>query len=177
MHKTWQNLFSFTHFYQLRSSNLSIETFIMKYLFSSMNTFIKSTYIKTFNLFSVGYMFSYRHNPIENTCLHTLLFKSFSTVQYVFERGLLCLPRLHITGFYFKNILKCNLFLWWNKWIFIITSLVFSVTWSFRNHSNMLICCWNISSYYQCSKQFANVFTVAFDQFNASLLKKNNNYF
>jgi len=28
---------------------------------------------------------------------------------------------------------------------------VFSVTWSFRNHSNMMICCSrNISYYYQC---------------------------
>ncbi len=27
------------------------------------------------------------------------------------------------------------------SWIFSIITLVFSVTWSFRNHSNMLICC------------------------------------
>jgi len=31
---------------------------------------------------------------------------------------------------------------------------VFSVTWSFRNHSNMMICCSrNISYYYQCWKE------------------------
>jgi len=28
------------------------------------------------------------------------------------------------------------------SWIFSIITPVFSVTWSFRNHSNMLICCW-----------------------------------
>jgi len=38
-------------------------------------------------------------------------------------------------------------------WIFSIITSVFSVTWSFRNHSNMLICSRNVSSsyyYYQC---------------------------
>ncbi len=39
------------------------------------------------------------------------------------------------------TILKSNLFLWWQSWIFSIITPVFSVTWSFRNHSNMLICC------------------------------------
>jgi len=38
------------------------------------------------------------------------------------------------------------------SWIFSIISPVFSVTWSFRNHSNMLIWCLNIS-YYQSWKQ------------------------
>jgi len=34
-----------------------------------------------------------------------------------------------------------------------ISSSVFNVTWSFRNHSNMVFCCSrNISSYYQCWK-------------------------
>ncbi len=38
--------------------------------------------------------------------------------------------------------------------IFSIIAPVFSVTWSFRNHSNMLICCSrNIYYYYQCWKQ------------------------
>jgi len=31
--------------------------------------------------------------------------------------------------------------LWWQSWIFSIITSVFSVTWSFRNHSNMLIWC------------------------------------
>jgi len=40
------------------------------------------------------------------------------------------------------------------SWIFNIILPVFSVTWSFRNHCNMLICCSrNISYYYQCWKQ------------------------
>ncbi len=51
--------------------------------------------------------------------------------------------------FFFKNI-----FLWWLSWIFNIITTVVSVTWSLRNHSNMLICCSrNISYYYQCWKQ------------------------
>jgi len=49
--------------------------------------------------------------------------------------------------FYF-NILKRNLFLCWQSWIFSIITPVFSVTWSFRNNSKMLI--WY---YYQCWKQ------------------------
>ncbi len=40
------------------------------------------------------------------------------------------------------------------SWIFSIISPVFKVTWSFRNHSDMLICCsGSISSYYQYWKQ------------------------
>ncbi len=93
------------------------------------------------------------------------------------------------------------------SWIFSIITPVFSVTWSFRNHLNMLIwCSRNISSYYQCWKQLLNiflnnlvilwwtafiwsrnlrskifcniinVFTVTFDQFNASLLNKSINF-
>ncbi len=38
--------------------------------------------------------------------------------------------------FRFSYILKCNLFLWCQSWIF--SSHYFSVTWSFRNHSNLL---------------------------------------
>ncbi len=33
-----------------------------------------------------------------------------------------------------KSILKCNLFLWWQSWIFSIIIPVFSITWSFRNY-------------------------------------------
>jgi len=44
---------------------------------------------------------------------------------------------------------KCHLFLWWQNWIFSIITPVFSVTWSFRNHSDMWICCSrNIYHYY-----------------------------
>jgi len=40
------------------------------------------------------------------------------------------------------------------SWIFSIITPVFSVTWSFRNHSNVMICCSrNISDYYQFWKQ------------------------
>jgi len=50
----------------------------------------------------------------------------------------------------FENVIySCD-----QSWIFSIITPVFSVTWSFRNHSNMLIFCWrNISDYYQCWKQ------------------------
>jgi len=37
-----------------------------------------------------------------------------------------------------------TLFLCWQSWIFNIITPVFSVTWSFRNHSNMLIWCFLI---------------------------------
>jgi len=37
------------------------------------------------------------------------------------------------------------------SWISSIITPVFSVTWSFRNHSNMLICC-SRNIYYQCWK-------------------------
>ncbi len=43
--------------------------------------------------------------------------------------------------FYYFLFLKCNLFLWWQTWIFSIITPVFTVTWSFRNHFNMLISC------------------------------------
>ncbi len=51
-------------------------------------------------------------------------------------------------------ILKWNLFIWWQRWIVSIITPVFSVTWSFRYHSDMLI--WsliNISYHYHCWKQ------------------------
>ncbi len=84
---------------------------------------------------------------------------------------LLCLcTRLHL--FKWKcskgsNILKCyyNSKYLFSIWIFKTLSYscdaklnfqhdyLFSVTWSFRNHSNMLLWCWiNISYYYWCWK-------------------------
>ncbi len=93
--------------------------------------------------------------------------------------------------------LKCSLFLWWQSSIFSIITQVLSVTWSFKNHSNMLIC-WTFS--YQCWKHLniffnsmmhffrilgievskehnlfkfcsiINVFAVTFDQFKGVLL-------
>ncbi len=44
-----------------------------------------------------------------------------------------------ISSFFLLYILKCHLFLWGQNWIFSIIITVFCVTWSFRNHSNMLI--------------------------------------
>ncbi len=49
-------------------------------------------------------------------------------------------------SFLLEYILKCNLFLWFQRLIF---SIITPVTWSFRNHSNILICCSkNIYYYY-----------------------------
>ncbi len=39
-----------------------------------------------------------------------------------------------------------------HSWIFRIITPVFSVTWSFRNHSNMMICCPRNIPYYQSWK-------------------------
>ncbi len=50
--------------------------------------------------------------------------------------------------FLLEYIVKCNLFMWCAAVIFSIITPVFSVTWSFRNHSNMLICCSRYVSYY-----------------------------
>ncbi len=43
----------------------------------------------------------------------------------------------------FECILKCNVFLWWQSWIFSVITLVFSVTWSFRHYKCL---CDNFSS-------------------------------
>ncbi len=89
---------------------------------------------------------------------------------FFFERILFCSPMLHlfeqkysknceillqfkITFFYF-NILWNVIYSCDQSWIVSIITPVCSVTWSFRNHSNMLICCSrNITSHYQCWKQ------------------------
>ncbi len=42
------------------------------------------------------------------------------------------------------------------SWIFSIITPVFSVTWSFRNHSTMQICC-SRNIRYQCWKQFVHI--------------------
>jgi len=54
-----------------------------------------------------------------------------------------------LTNLKLISILTCNLFQWWQSWIFSIITPVFSGTWSFRNHSIMLI--WKLRniSYYQ----------------------------
>ncbi len=59
------------------------------------------------------------------------------------------LLQFKITAFYWE---KSNLFLWWQSWILTAITQVFSVTWSFRNHSNLLIWCSRNISYYQCWK-------------------------
>ncbi len=76
---------------------------------------------------------------------------------FFFVGSLLYLPRLHLFDpkyyknsniitiynncFLFEYNSKCNLFLWCKAEFSEAIAPVFSVTWSFRNHSNMLICC------------------------------------
>ncbi len=62
--------------------------------------------------------------------------------------------------FYFILYIFIYYILVTQSWIFSIITPVFIVTWSFRNHSNMLICCsCNIYDYYQCRKQLLlNIF-------------------
>jgi len=43
-----------------------------------------------------------------------------------------------ITLYNIWYILTGDLWLWWQSWIFSTITPVFSVTWSFRNHSNIL---------------------------------------
>ncbi len=79
-----------------------------------------------------------------------------------YHSKLFCSPRLHLfdqntvkTVKYYYN-LKQLLSVWiYCKMHFIPVNFpVFSVTWSMRNHSNMLICCSrNISDNYQCWRQ------------------------
>ncbi len=58
------------------------------------------------------------------------------------------LLQIKIITLFSVNMLKCNLLLWSKLNLLIIINPVFSVTWSFINHSNMLICCVrNISDY------------------------------
>jgi len=47
-------------------------------------------------------------------------------------------------------------------------SLVFSVTWSFRNHSNVIWCSRNISYYCQCWKQLRFIFSLWYTFFQDS---------
>ncbi len=60
----------------------------------------------------------------------------------------------------FEYILKCNWILWWQSYIFSIITPVFSVTWFFRNHNNMLICCSRKTYSYQCWKQCCLIFVI-----------------
>ncbi len=51
---------------------------------------------------------------------------------------------------------------------------VFRVTWSFRNHSDMLIIRWsrNISFYYQCWKQFLWNIMIFFNKYSTNKVQK-----
>ncbi len=65
---------------------------------------------------------------------HTLPFKSLGSVQFFKIHLLYCF----LTDFYFYMI-KCSMLLWRKAIFFSSISPVFRVTWSFKNHSNMMI--------------------------------------
>ncbi len=56
---------------------------------------------------------------------------------------------------------KCNLFREWQSWFFSSQYAVFSVTWSFRNHSDMLIWCLGNILSYQCWHFFLYIFNIS----------------
>ncbi len=96
---------------------------------------------------------------------HYIQYKVNGVLYYSSEVGQICLcvflgshlyfPRLHLFDpkyykksniitiynncFLFEYNSKCNLFLWWKAAFSEAIAPVISVTWSFRNHSNMLI--------------------------------------
>jgi len=92
----------------------------------------------------------------------------FSEVNKIcFERSLSCSSMMFIwSKIKFKIIvLFCNFFFLIypcdQSWIFSTITPVFSVTWFFRNHYNMLICCSrNIFDYYQCLNTYEVQFNV-----------------
>ncbi len=83
-----------------------------------------------------------------NTAVQKLVISTTSC----FWKSLFCSSRLHLFEQKYRNnssienscflceyLFKYNLFLWCASWIFSIITPVFSVTWSFRNHSNILL--------------------------------------
>jgi len=79
---------------------------------------------------------------------------------------------------YFNFFYSCD-----QSWIFCIISPVFSVTWSFRNQSNMMICCSRNIYYYQCWKLLSHIFVETMIHFffpsgflNEYKVKKNSIY-
>ncbi len=111
-------------------------------------------------------IFIYALPPKVNTyTIYSTKFGVSKIFFIIFETSLFCLPRLHLFNQkYRKNVIfkikwpfKITVFclecisVIKADWIFSIISPVFSVTWSFRNHSNILMWCLaNIYSYYQC---------------------------
>ncbi len=127
-----------------------------------------------------------------------LLFKCLGSVRFflfnffMFLKSLSCSPRLHLFDQKYKNnnivkfyyisilllyyniitvyILKCD-FLWWQSSQYA----VFSVTWSFRNHSNMLICCSRNHFYYQCGNHDTFLFRILWESSKEQNLFENCN--
>ncbi len=102
--------------------------------------------------------FSYMHYLQKLT--HTLYtVQNLESVRYFLSLSLLLAKATFIWSKIFKIILPFKITVFCLEcisvikadWIFSIISPVFSVTWSFRNHSNILMwCLTNIYCYYQC---------------------------
>ncbi len=94
----------------------------------------------------------------QDEIVYTLLFKRLGLVRSKTTEKTTVVKHYIIFNSYllYACILTCNLLLWCQSWIFSIYYFVFSITWSFRNHHNILIWCSRDISYYQCCK---NAFT------------------
>ncbi len=108
--------------------------------------------------------------------LITLLFKSLWMVRYFFLMFFKEVSSAHQgCNYLIKNTVKTVIL--WNiipmikSCIFSIITRVFSVTWSFRNHYNMMMCCSrNISYYYlYCGASFFFFFWKSWCIFQDSL--------
>ncbi len=106
------------------SSDLCCELFI---LFSERNATYKSNAICIIKNSNTSLLIIYIYNP------DIFITKAENTVKNVLRYEIL---QFKITVFNCNNSLNCNSFLWCKA-----EFSVFSVTWSFRIHSNMLICC------------------------------------
>ncbi len=67
--------------------------------------------------------------------IHVLLLIIVNIININFD----AIKKLIQNNFSVKKKEKSNLFLWYKAEFWVAITLVFSVTWSFRNHSNTLI--------------------------------------
>ncbi len=120
-----------------------------------MHVFVRIyIYIYLINIHSIHMLckqklvFWMRLIAINHLTAFIFVLKENNSTYLIKNRNIVC--KYYDSFKYFVN----NLFLWWQSWIFSINTPIFSVTWCFINHSNIMIC-WNISYYYhQCWKQF-----------------------
>jgi len=96
----------------------------------------------------------YTKNPSDSFA-YTVHFKSvayFSNKSLIHTKAALIWTKIQKKKIEFEIMWNTIAIIIIFKNVAVITQ-VFSVTWSFRNHSNMLICCLRNISYHQCWKQ------------------------